>query len=125
MQKKLVEYLIERMNSSKNLINNSKDKLFITTHSPYILTSLDNLIQAHNVAIKGESYADEVINKTKIAQNIWLDFDRVSCYYFNEDGTCKSTLDNEYRDIGASKIDDVSIDLAKTYEDLLDLKYKE
>jgi len=123
VQKKLVEYLIERINGSKNLIYNSYNKLFITTHSPYILTSLDNLIQAHNVAMKGGTYEEEA--KKIVDPKCWLEFERVSCYYFKEDGTCKSTLDHEYRLIGASEIDDVSTEISNTYENLIDLKYKE
>ncbi len=113
VQKKLIEFIIER-------INKSKDKLIITTHSPYVLTSLDNLIQASNAAkINPEQ-------KKKVAEIVpegkWVDFNRVACYYF-EDGTCRSTLDTENQTIGASNIDDVSEELGKTFDQLLELKY--
>src|SRR5690606_38465608 len=40
-QKDLIEFIIKR-------INGSGDNLIITTHSPYLLTTIDNLIQAKN-----------------------------------------------------------------------------
>ena len=39
-QKDLIEFIIQRVNQAQN------DKLIITTHSPYLLTTIDNLIQA-------------------------------------------------------------------------------
>ncbi len=113
VQKELVEFIIER-------INRAKDKLIITTHSPYVLTSLDNLIQASNAA-KEHPELREKVAKT-VAEEKWVDFDRVSCYFF-ENGTCRSTLDEENQTIGASNIDDVSEDLGKTFDQLLELKY--
>ena len=113
IQKELTEFIIERVNRSDN-------KLIITTHSPYILTSLDNLIQAMNAA---KAHPD---SKNKIAEIVpeekWVDFNRVACYFF-EDGTCHSTLDTESQAIGASNIDDVSEALGKTFDQLLELKY--
>jgi predicted ATPase len=114
-QKDLIEYIISR-------INQSNDKIIITTHSPYLLTSIDNLIQANNVA--GSDTNIELLEKVKnlIPYSCWIDFNRVSCYYFN-DGGCKSTLDDETRSIGPSNIDDVSIKISDTFERLLVLKY--
>jgi len=113
VQKELVEFIIER-------INKSKDKLIITTHSPYVLTSLDNLIQASNAAKMNPEQKEKVAEI--VPEEKWVDFDRVACYYF-EDGTCLSTLDTENQTIGASNIDDVSEELGKTFDQLLELKY--
>ena len=113
VQKSLIEFVIEKINRSRN-------KLIITTHSPYILTSLDNLIQAHNTAQVNSETAEKV--KKLVLPERWVDFDRVACYYF-ENGTCRSTLDEEYRSIGPSNIDDVSEEIGKVYDQLLELKY--
>lgn len=114
-QKDLVEFIIARINQSGN------DKLIITTHSPYLLTTIDNLIQAKKVAdLKPES-KQEVAGL--VNTNAWISFDRISCYYFDK-GTCKSTLDLENQSIGPSNIDDVSISLSETYERLLTIKYE-
>lgn len=113
MQKSLVEFII-------GVVNQSNDKLIITTHSPYTLTSIDNLIQAKNAFSLHPELKNE-INKV-VPENLWIDFNSVSCYYF-EDGGCRSTLDNEMQSIGPSNIDDVSIELGRIFDHLLDLKY--
>ena len=113
VQKDLMEFIVER-------INKSGDKLIITTHSPYVLTTLDNLIQADNT-VKRNPGAEEKV-KEMVPPERWVDFDRVTCYYF-KDGKCHSTLDKEFRSIGPSNIDDVSDDIGKTYDELLALEY--
>lgn len=112
-QKELTEFVI-------SIANHNRNKLIITTHSPYILTTIDNLIQAKN----SFNTKNELINEIKsiVPENIWVEFESVTCHYF-EDGRSNSTLDNENRSIGASNIDDVSTELSETFEKLLDLKY--
>ena len=113
VQKDLMDFIIER-------INKFGDKLIITTHSPYVLTALDNLIQADNTVKRNPGVEEKV--KEMVPPERWVDFDRVTCYYF-KDGKCRSTLDEEYRSIGPSNIDDVSDDIGKTYDELLALEY--
>ena len=113
VQKDLLEFVVER-------INKYQDKLIITTHSPYILTALDNLIQADNV-VRQNSDAKEEVEKL-VPSERWMNFDRVACYYF-ENGTCRSTLDIEQRSIGPSNIDDVSDTIGSIYDQLLAMKY--
>jgi len=113
MQKSLIEFIISK-------VNHSGDRLIITTHSPYTLTAIDNLIQAKSAYDKHPELKNEIINT--VPENLWIDFNKVSCYYF-EDGFCRSTLDNEDQSIGPSNIDDVSEDLGKTFDRLLELKY--
>ncbi len=112
-QKKLVEFLIGKINASGN-------KLTITTHSPYILTSLDNLIQANEVVRMHPQKSEEV--EKIVSKELWLDYDKVSCYYF-ENGTCRDIKDEEFRSIGPNNIDDVSESLGLEFDKLLDLKY--
>ena len=113
VQKDLLEFVVER-------INKRQDKLIITTHSPYILTALDNLIQADNVVRQNSNAKEEV--KKLVPSERWVNFDRVACYYF-ENGTCRSTLDEEQRSIGPSNIDDVSDAIGSIYDQLLAMKY--
>lgn len=114
-QKDLVEFIIGR-------INQSKDKLIVTTHSPYLLTAIDNLIQAGNVG-KGKPQLRAQVEKLA-PSSLWVDFDHVSCYFF-DNGFASSTLDVEIKSIGPSNIDDVSTELSETFESLLTLKYAE
>lgn len=112
-QKDLIEFIIRRTKQSE-------DKLIITTHSPYLLTSIDNLIQAGNLV----NEKPELKNKVEeiVPSTLWLDFENVSCYYFS-DGKSTSTLDNDLKSIGPSNIDDISEELSETFEDLLTLRY--
>lgn len=112
-QKELIEFIIKR-------INKSEDKLFITTHSPYLLTTIDNLIQAGNIAKERTQLKDELLQI--VDSSMWIDYDNVACYYFS-DGASRSTLDDEFKSIGPSNIDDVSEELGQTFEKLLTLRY--
>ena len=113
-QKELLEFIIQR-------VKRCEDKLIITTHSPYILTALDNLVQAGNVDITNLNIREDL---EKIVDNsLWTDFDKVACYFF-DGGTAKTTLDTELRSLGPSKIDDVSEKLSTVFDSILSLKYQ-
>jgi predicted ATP-dependent endonuclease of OLD family len=114
-QKDLTEFIIAATNQSD-------DKLIITTHSPYLLTTLDNLIQANNVVKFHPELKKEVSNL--VPENYWINYDQVSCYFF-DNGTARSTMDEETQSIGPSNIDNVSERLSETFERLLALKYQE
>ncbi len=91
--------------------------LLITTHSPYILTSLNNLMYAFKV---GENYpdeTDEVINK-----KYWINPDDVSAYMLLQDGTCEDIIDREENLIKAEKIDSVSDFLNEQFDALLNIE---
>ena len=112
-QKKLVEFIIEACrDKTKTLI--------ITTHSPYILTVLNNLIQAHNV-VKERPELEEEVNKI-IPKERWLDFDKVGVYYV-ADGTAKNIMYEKNRIIKAENLDSVSKNLSNEFGQLLDLQY--
>lgn len=113
-QKKIVEFI-----SSKCL--GDKRSLIVTTHSPYILTSFANLIQAANVAKLSAEKKSEVLKI--IPEECWIDFEQVSAYYINN-GTAVDILDYENKTIDATAIDDVSETIAYEFESLLNLKYQ-
>ncbi len=113
VQKDLVEFIIRSCQGVKS-------KLIITTHSPYILTSLDNLVQANNVFEQKEVLREQIA--ALVPNDIWLRYDDATCYYFSA-GMARSTLDAEDKTLGTSNIDDVSAQLGETFEKLLDLKY--
>lgn len=89
----------------------------IATHSPYILTAFNNLIQAGNVA-QSKNYQNleelyKVVPKDEI-----VNFDDISAYFVGN-GTVKSILDEELKLIDASFIDSVSRDFANVFEKLV------
>ena len=110
---------VDLLNQMMIRINDSKCKLVITTHSPYILSAMDNLILAFDVAKinKGDTCVSEKINNI-IPSNCHVNFDNVSSYFFNDKGCVQSTLDYEYRCLGAEYIDGASNTLGLEFDDL-------
>lgn len=113
-QKKLVEYLVEKCTKGDN-------RLIITTHSPYILTALNNCIEAANV-LKSHPEAKEKVD-TLVPPESQIAFEDVAAYYV-ANGTVRSIMNEEYQIIDANALDDVSEELSRVHGDLLDLKYQ-
>lgn len=95
----------------------------ITTHSPYILTALNNLIQAGNVlsSIEEKKKKDlfAVIPKDEI-----IYFSDISAYLI-DGGTAKGILDYEFKLIDADAIDRISNIFAEKFDKLLNLQYED
>ncbi len=118
-QKKVVDYIIgnnfDTLDSTD--VKDYKNQLIITTHSPYILTSLNNLMYAHEV---GKIHADEV--EKVIERKYWLNPNDVSGYELKTDGTCEDIFDREENLIGAEKIDEISNTLNEQFDTLLNIE---
>ncbi|MCA0236919.1 MAG: ATP-binding protein [Bacteroidetes bacterium] len=113
-QKALVEYLIEKCTKGNN-------RLIITTHSPYILTALNNCIQAQNVIDLHPESAEEV-NRI-IPPQYHIKYEDVKAYHV-AGGTAKPIMDDEFQVIDANALDDVSNELGSVFDKLLTLKYQ-
>lgn len=113
-QKKLVEYLIAKCTKGEN-------RLIITTHSPYILTALNNCIEANN-ALKANPEAKAQVDAL-VPPESQIAFEDVAAYYV-ADGTARSIMNEEYQMIDANALDDVSDELSNIHSELLDLKYQ-
>ena len=110
-QKDLLYSLLEFININKD------NKLILTTHSPYILTALNNVLLANDIKKeKGNNAIQEIIN-TKLC----IDFDNISAYAI-EDGNIKTIVDYEERLIGINIIDSVSDEFNNTFDALLSLQ---
>lgn len=96
----------------------TSDKLVLTTHSPYILSAINNFIYAH-----------EKLNKIKkdfsfISRLSYLPYDEVTAYKINN-GIIKSILDDELKCIDVSEIDLCSDDINKLYDKISMVKINE
>ena len=102
------------------LIYNRKgnyNNFLLTTHSPYILTALNNLLLAHDtIKSHGEKKVKKIIDPDSA-----IDFDDMSAYTM-KNGVLKSILDKDTRLIGSSVIDSVSDDFAKSFDSLIELQ---
>ena len=91
----------------------------ISTHSPYILTSLNNLLFA------GQLYTDKKVDKNKlediISQKYTLNSSNFNAYLI-ENGALIDLIDKESGLIRADKIDEISTQIADEFDMLLSLK---
>lgn len=93
--------------------------LTVTTHSPYLLSAVNNLIEAGNVLKMHPEKKEEV--KKWVPEDCIMDFDKVSAYKM-ENGKVISILDEEYRLVVADKIDTISDRESRIFSALLDLE---
>lgn len=101
-QKDLIYYLANRCAKGDN-------ELLMTTHSPYVLSALNNLLFAYQVAQKHPDKADDVAKI--IPKESWLNPAEFAAYYVGE-GTVRSIFDIETGLISDNELDDVSLDIA-------------
>ena len=89
--------------------------LILTTHSPYILTVINNLIYAAKIGALHSDQADSIIPK-----ELWIPLTNVSAYML-QDGEASSIIDDELGEIKAELIDEISNVINNQYDQLLQL----
>lgn len=112
-QRKIVELIALTFN-----LQHEKLQFIITTHSPYVLTSINNLLQGGMVYATGndETFASHsILPKYKA-----LSPGSLNAYGF-EKGTCTSIIDSETGLIDARIIDSVSDSLAIEFDELISI----
>ncbi|MFG4005138.1 AAA family ATPase [Flavobacterium aquidurense] len=113
-QKMLLNYIAVKING-KNL------KLIITTHSPYILSSLDTLILAKNTFNEHPDLKEEI--NAIVSEDRWIDYDDISVYEVRNDGKVYSIKNEEFRSIDTNAIDGVSDIISEEFDKLTELRY--
>jgi AAA15 family ATPase/GTPase len=98
------------------LANQNDNQILLTTHSPYILSSFNNLLYAHNL---GQTKAEEVT--PIIDPYLWVNPDRLDVYIL-EDGTARTIVDREIGLIQSAEIDRASNIIVDTFNQLFDLE---
>ena len=111
-QQGLLNWLVEKCTKGEN-------DLTITTHSPYILSSCNLLLEAYKVAQQRPELADE-IDKI-VPRAYWLNPEEFAAYYV-ADGTVKPITDTRTHLIGGNELDAVSGDISDSFRRLLQLK---
>lgn len=107
-QHELIKYLV------KNCLLDRKN-LILTTHSPFILASINNLLLAFD---KGQSKAKEVIKIIK--KETWLNPKNFIAYEL-KNGKAKLIMDDKLGQIKENMIDNVSDSFSNEFDKLLDL----
>lgn len=115
VQLDLINWIMEKMIYSRSSI-------VITTHSPYILTAIDDLIMGYDVYNKNRTQPD--IRKkiaTLLPKNALIKFDEISSYFFAENGIIKDIMDKETRSVGAEYLDEASERTSHIFNELSNL----
>ena len=98
------------------LANQPGNQVMLTTHSPYILSALNNLLYAHKV---GKTKPDEMAEV--IDPLLWVDIKDVAAYVV-EDGKIRNIIDHELGIINAEEIDSASRIIADEFDTILKLE---
>lgn len=104
------------------LANTTGHQFFITTHSPYILTALNNCILAASASAAASDEQQETIAQL-MPKHYHLPFANVGAWTVTESGVLESILDEEAQLIGASLLDTVSQEFEGVSNALLDIMY--
>ncbi len=109
-QKSIIEFLLECMNSNNNNL------LLLTTHSPYILETVNNCIYA--ASLKSAGYDVGKI----LDEKLYVPYDKVTAYSI-AGGVIKSIKTDDIKQLDPSKIDECSKSINDLYSKLSDLEY--
>lgn len=88
----------------------------LTTHSPYVLGTLNNLLFAKTFTEKNKEKADKII-----PISFWID-DLKFDSWFVKNGTVENCMDEEIHMIQNEKIDEISKVINQEFDKLLDLQ---
>ncbi len=109
-QKALMEMLVTTSNATNS-------QFLITTHSPYILTALNNLLIAKQAA----KYAAEQVENTGYPSFMQLEFNNISAYMLNSDGSCTNIANPTSQLIQAYYIDEISHKIGSDFDTLFEI----
>lgn len=98
---------------------NGKNQIFITTHSPYILGTINNLLYAERISGQVDRKELEKI----IDANEWISFQTMSAYFVDK-GEVQECTDSEFESIRNEIIDGASKDINEDFDSMVLLKEK-
>ncbi len=109
LQNKVVEFIAYFAN-----INNSS--ILITTHSPYILTSVNALYCGGKIIEQFPNLSKEVY--TIIGNKCEINPEKVTAFKINKNTTIQNLVDNEFKEINTEMIDEISDNVNEKYTEL-------
>jgi predicted ATPase len=110
-QRDLINYLIAK-------VYPLNDYMFFTTHSPYILSSINNLLYAYKIGKQKPAEVNEIID-----EKYWLNSEDVSAYILTENGKAEDLMDYDNNQLKAEQIDEVSRSINNEFDKLLKLEF--
>ena len=98
------------------LVKNCKHSVVLTTHSPYVLGTLNNLLYAHTIDKKYEKEVDSIIPR-----QLWLDDNQLTSW-FVKNGKVENCMDTEICMIENERIDEISKVINQDFDKMLELQ---
>lgn len=92
-----------------------KNQIIITTHSPYILSSFNNLLYSYKLGQDKSDDVSKIINK-----KLWINPEKISAYFVSE-GKLQYIIDDETSLIESEAIDSASRIINESFSKLFDL----
>lgn len=114
-QKRLIEFFVETTNKHKN-------QFIFPTHSPYILSTLENLMYAYKLGNQLNGKHKKEVSSV-LDEKLWLNPDDVHVYYL-KDGYAEDAMLRSEALIDKNKIDSVSETINQKFDSLLNIEIK-
>lgn len=102
------------------LAKTNRNQVLITTHSPYVLGTLNNLLYADTLSRQiGSKELDKIIH-----HKCWIKYNEFAAYYMNQ-GKVNRCMDDDIHQVQNEIIDGASEQINEDYDKMLQLKYGE
>ena len=98
------------------LVNKCGHSIVLTTHSPYVLGTLNNLLYADTLSVTYAEKADKIISKS-----FWLEYHQFDSW-FVKDGIVENCMDTDIHMIQNERIDEISKIINSDFDELLNLQ---
>lgn len=116
-QQELIFDIAQKINEACS--DNKESSLFLTTHSPYIITAFNLLINAAKAHAKSTENSEKIVPQNRI-----VPLEQISAYYINEEnGIFKSIVDPETEILGGDELDSASAYVDEMTAKLYDIIY--
>lgn len=102
-------------------LNQSDSQVVLTSHSPYILSILNNLLYAGRLSGRRPNLTNDI--QEIIVRDYWLDPDKINVYFLRN-GQSTSLINNQTGLIGQNFLDEISEELGADFEQLYRLGAK-
>lgn len=109
-QHRLMQYLVSNLNQTEN-------QILITTHSPYVLAALNNMLNAYK-----SGQIDKERTTAILPEQYWLNAEEVTAYRLMPDGTAKDLMNRELSMIHSEEIDEASGVINRQFDDLVTIQ---
>lgn len=109
-QKEIIELI--------SYVFNQGNQIILTTHSPYVLGTINNLLYANQLKEKKEEVSRIIDSK------LWINNKNFSSQYV-ENGTIIDIFDEEINQIKNEIIDEISTEINREYQELFDIEMGE